>query len=531
MAQWVAQHGRLGPRDAVGWVVRVARTLEPLHSLGEAHGRISAEAVLVESADASGHGALRDPVEVPDPLEYHSADRAARGPDDAVPDDDVWALGVLLYYLLTASYPYPGASDEEIRARIGFRPPAPIALHGLRDDVLQCTVDRAFSTDTGLRLTHAGELRSTLLLWSPATRRLPPLTFGSTAQLGRVANERAARQAREAAAIEAALADDAPTEGVEIEVGDEPRATTGARPGGARARTPAARENDAVPSTQPSGSARDDARTTPEEAAPVATPRPARTPRRGRWRPLAVALALIAAGAGALVAWLQLQPGGAATTPSAGAATAPGASDRARATPSGAEAEPVTSGAGSAGTSPGAPSASPAAPTDLAACVAELLPLGAFGGDARPGRDAFDFVCSERDPRRSVSALKALLVRFGPSAVTDAMREWSALGWYSLGGVAVVRARCCPAAAPLVAPDLLSVCELGPALARVGEAAVGGDDAAAGEAIQSYGRAVRCAATAGAAGSFTQSAQPDSTQAAVLLRVLGRARGLRQLPR
>ncbi|MCC6523392.1 MAG: hypothetical protein IT373_12105 [Polyangiaceae bacterium] len=530
MAQWVAQHGRLGPRDAVGWVVRVARTLEPLHSLGEAHGRISAEAVLVESADASGPGALRDPVEVPDPLEYHSADRAARGPDDAVPDDDVWALGVLLYYLLTASYPYPGASDEEIRARIGFRPPAPIALHGLRDDVLQCTVDRAFSTDTGLRLTHAGELRSTLLLWSPATRRLPPLTFGSTAQLGRAGNERTARQAREAAAIEAALADDAPTEGVEIEVPEEPRAATGAEPGRARARTPAARENDDAPTTQPSGSARDDTRTTPE-AAPVAAPRPARTTRRGRWRPLAAALGLLAAGAGAAVAWLQLQPGGAATTPPAGADTAPTPSGRAGASPSGAGVEPVTSGAGSAGTSPSAPSASPAAPTDLAACVQELLPLGAFGGDARPSRDAFDFVCSERDPRRSVSALKALLVRFGPSAVTDAMREWSALGWYSLGGVAVVRARCCPGAAPLVAPDLLSVCELGPALARIGEAAVGGDDAVAGEAIQSYGRAVRCAATAGAAGSFTQSAQPDSNQAAVLLRVLGRARGRRQVPR
>lgn len=170
LAELVERLGPLRVRDAIGWTLRAALSVWELHRAGRVHGRLSPEAVEIELADCASDGVLRWAAQLDDAPAYHCVER---GPDGRPSkEDDVWALGVLLYYLLTGEHPYPGGAHSAIEEEL-LRPATPIAVHNGDLDVMQPVVDRLIHPTDRARLIE--EVVAGLQHFSPAIADLPPL--------------------------------------------------------------------------------------------------------------------------------------------------------------------------------------------------------------------------------------------------------------------------------------------------------------------------------------------------------------------
>ncbi len=175
LASRVARDGALDEQDAVGWIIRLVKALEPIHALGVAHGAITAEALKIEGPSGGSRGLLADASRVRDLLAYHSPERGGGGPIS--PEDDTWAVAVTLYLALTGALPFPGADDREVQKRIAGAQPSPLAVFDVGDDVLQQILLRALQRDLEGRLTRVRDLREALEAWhpDPGAKQLPPL--------------------------------------------------------------------------------------------------------------------------------------------------------------------------------------------------------------------------------------------------------------------------------------------------------------------------------------------------------------------
>jgi hypothetical protein len=165
LADRIQREGPLNELDAVGWVVRLAKRLEALHSLGVAHGSVSTACVLTEGAARTSRGVLVDVIRTSGNVAFHSPERVRAGAIS--PADDTWALGVVLYSLLTGSLPFAGTNDDELKQRILTGAPAPLAVFDVGDDDLQRIVDDLFSRDTKARTSKVLTLRTELQKWHP----------------------------------------------------------------------------------------------------------------------------------------------------------------------------------------------------------------------------------------------------------------------------------------------------------------------------------------------------------------------------
>jgi len=176
LAAYVVREGALTSRDAVGWILRLATTLAPIHGLGVAHGRVSAKAIQIASAGCEAAGFLLDAGDLADDPAYQSPERLQHGPPS--PEDDCWAIGVTLYSVLSGQLPFHGTTAEEVLARIEQAPPSPLAVFDLGDDELQHVLDRVLERDPQRRLRTLDELRAALAAWDRTLAKLPALRFG-----------------------------------------------------------------------------------------------------------------------------------------------------------------------------------------------------------------------------------------------------------------------------------------------------------------------------------------------------------------
>lgn len=177
LADWIERDGSLTEKDAVGWVLRLAKRIEALHALGVAHGNISPACVCADGAACSSRGVLVDVRETAADPHYHSPERASGASLSAT--DDVWALAATLYACVTGQPPFGGTGEAEAHQRIlSGTNPAPLAVFDVGDDELQRVFDAAFQRDPGRRTTRLAALRAALEKWSPEARALPPLEDG-----------------------------------------------------------------------------------------------------------------------------------------------------------------------------------------------------------------------------------------------------------------------------------------------------------------------------------------------------------------
>ncbi|MEZ4440464.1 MAG: hypothetical protein R3B72_15310 [Polyangiaceae bacterium] len=254
---------------------------------------------------------------------------------------------------------------------------------------------------------------------------------------------------------------------------------------------------------------------------------------RRQLRPVLAVLGVVAVGSlSAAVAWKltdgpasvpQEVPTAEAAAPSA--SHPPPASSGSAAVAASAAVPVATSSAGAASASPSspAPSASTAeapvltTPEARSSCFASLMPSDAFGQGEPPSLEA---ACTGSKAYATTLVLKSRVVAAGGAGVTQAMSEWSMLGWYEIAAFAAMRAHCCPDAKALSVRDQFASCQLEEALAYVTNAI--DDDRAMSEALDHYDKAVRCLTRRGWAPAFGRGGPPYGGERKFFDRVMKR---------
>lgn len=167
LAEEVAANGPMPPQDALRTVGELARALSAIHGAGLLHRDVKPQNVLRDERGlavltdfGTGHqheeGGLTSPIAgtplylAPEILDRHPPSVRA----------DLYSLGVVLYYLLSAGHPVEGRSIEEIRDahRTGRR--TPLRSRGSFSRRLRRLVDRATDPDPSARPATAAELEA-----------------------------------------------------------------------------------------------------------------------------------------------------------------------------------------------------------------------------------------------------------------------------------------------------------------------------------------------------------------------------------
>jgi len=476
LAEMVADHGPLRVRDGLGWVLRAARTVELLHGQGVAHGRLSPAAILVADSECSSTAQLLHPREVDDQLEYHSLKRAETGKPSG--SDDVWALRVMLYFLITGELPYPEGVAEALTSSGRVRAPTQLAVHGRDLTVMQPLMDEILEADDRLDLLHdPTTLAHQLQRFSPTIADLPALDADFVKDGALVKRSRGGRK-RDSSA---------------------PASTSEPPPGAPR----------------------------------VAAKRKRRS---GHLGPLVIAL-----GAAALLAALAFnwhrdrettttptRPAGStptATQPATTAApsrptptTAPTASNRASAGPSASTLpRPPEPSAAPPASAPQPTAKLPLSGPQLAECV---LPVLATKLTSAPD---LDFLCVEQEAMLCVHKLAGTLRKLRSREGRGAARAWERLGWYQMAALALARQRCCVPPGELKGPDHLRGCHLDAALAQL---VAGESEAAFITGLEAYTKAIRCIEQIRPK-DWPNAGSPSLVQQSALLRKRSQAVGAR----
>jgi serine/threonine-protein kinase len=213
LGQLLSEHGPLPVRDAVGFVVQACEAVAEAHALGIVHRDLKpsnlfltrdmggvplvkvldfgiskmTDAALGEAANnltasgsVMGSPAYMSPEQI----------RTTKAVDGR---SDVWALGVILYELLTRVQPFTGESLGQTLANVLEGVPRPIT--GLRSDVpapLANTISRCLERDLARRVQSVSELVVLLLPFAPpeAARSVERIQRVSEVGGRRAANER-----------------------------------------------------------------------------------------------------------------------------------------------------------------------------------------------------------------------------------------------------------------------------------------------------------------------------------------------------
>ncbi|MCU0690486.1 MAG: hypothetical protein MUF54_03710 [Polyangiaceae bacterium] len=124
--------------------------------------------------------------------------------------------------------------------------------------------------------------------------------------------------------------------------------------------------------------------------------------------------------------------------------------------------------------------------SNLRACVESYFPRASF----RRPMD-FEHVCKNTNARKIALMLHSQLVRGGAGGLTEGMKLWSALGWYELAVVSVVRDGCCGSVEPFELPQQQAACVPVAEALRLVTLGGCGEQEAHRRAVE-YGDAVRC---------------------------------------
>jgi hypothetical protein len=175
LAERITREGPINELDAVGWIVRLAKKLESMHSRGLAHGAVSPDAMKTASASRLSLGMLIPTGAIRSRLEYRSPERLDTGPSS--PTDDAWGTAATLYALITGSSPFVAADDATTRKKIREGVFAPLSSFDVGDDDLQHIIEAALNPNAAQRTASLAAFREALEGWHPDSkvRELPPM--------------------------------------------------------------------------------------------------------------------------------------------------------------------------------------------------------------------------------------------------------------------------------------------------------------------------------------------------------------------
>jgi len=171
LADRLRDHGPFGPHEAAVVGVDVCRALAAVHAAGLVHGDVKAQNVLredggrivlvdfgtgrMQSADAYAEAVSGTPM-------YFAPEILAAGAPTA--SGDLYATGVLLYHLVTRSFPVAAASVDELAAK--HRQGERTRLRDARPDLPEAfvhVVERASAPEPAHRYPSAGAMEEALL--------------------------------------------------------------------------------------------------------------------------------------------------------------------------------------------------------------------------------------------------------------------------------------------------------------------------------------------------------------------------------
>ena len=166
------------PRAAAALVEKVARAVQAAHEQGIVHRDLKPANILLDedgqplvgdfgvARSGAGGASVTLPGQVMGTPAYMAPEQAAGRTEEVGPASDVWALGVILYELLTRRRPFPGEDAEEVwrQLRTGVFP-RPRALRPDLDRALETIVLKGLEQEPERRYASAGALADDLGRW------------------------------------------------------------------------------------------------------------------------------------------------------------------------------------------------------------------------------------------------------------------------------------------------------------------------------------------------------------------------------
>ena len=182
LAAWLQQRGALPVEQAVDFVLQACEAIAEAHTLGIIHRDLKpANLFVIRRPDGvlsikvldfgiskttgvagSGSDMTQTSTIMGSPL-YMSPEQM-QSSKDVDPRADLWALGVILYELLSAQLPFAAETMPELVLKVVSAPPTPLRQH--RPDVpfeLEQVIGRCLEKDRTRRFEGVGALASSLL--------------------------------------------------------------------------------------------------------------------------------------------------------------------------------------------------------------------------------------------------------------------------------------------------------------------------------------------------------------------------------
>lgn len=168
--QKLLRSGPLNPAKSVAWTLRVLRAVRSVHERRGVLGAISPRSIIAMPETRAIAPVLCQAL-VPSLGEFCSPERL-RGRSPSA-KDDVWALHVLLYVVLTGSVPFSGTNRGTLLQAVEVGEPRRLSEFGTNEPILEEILARGLARETHRRVTDIDDLFNTLDAWERMEPELP----------------------------------------------------------------------------------------------------------------------------------------------------------------------------------------------------------------------------------------------------------------------------------------------------------------------------------------------------------------------
>jgi len=176
LADLMAQ-GPMPPERAAMIVAKVAAAVQHAHDHGVLHRDLKPSNILIDEQGQPWltdfglarlrSGATQETLhgtQIGTPM-FMAPEQAAGRSEEVGPASDVWALGVLLYQMLSGRPPYEQGENLAVIQRVITEPPPRLEAATAREKGLALLIDRCLQKDPAQRLSGAGFLATELQRW------------------------------------------------------------------------------------------------------------------------------------------------------------------------------------------------------------------------------------------------------------------------------------------------------------------------------------------------------------------------------